>query len=135
MRIQNTYNVTNNNFVRALMNSISMQAVYHNNVVGQGKTVLNKSVLPRKSLQIVSEVNVTFDGNVDEGGDLLLVSIMCDPKGHVTVHHLYLDFQVTLNTHFLAHKEEFTLASSNFSNCVKQKNNSKLLSGMFEVST
>ncbi|XP_070565576.1 transmembrane protein 106B-like isoform X1 [Ptychodera flava] len=115
LNFKNTFNITNTNFVSATLNTITMQALYRNTIRGTSVSALGSAVLPRKSAQVSTELNVTFTGP-----DAVVVAIVCDPNRQIS-HNLYFKFQITLNSTFLSHSEESTITADLFAPCVIKK--------------
>ncbi|XP_077978790.1 transmembrane protein 106B-like [Glandiceps talaboti] len=63
IHLKNTFNVTNNNFVAATLNQVTLQALYHDTVVGSSVTTSTATMQPRQSVQIFTQLNVTFSGS------------------------------------------------------------------------
>ncbi|XP_014674669.1 PREDICTED: transmembrane protein 106B-like [Priapulus caudatus] len=108
--LQNTYNLSNQNYVKVRGSNATMVAMYDTKIVGEVKDLQVFHVPLRSTVVIAIPMNITFGD--DEG----YLAKFCTGSSS-WLHNIALSFTVTIETTYLNHVEQIARTSFQYVNC------------------
>lgn len=107
MQLENSFNISNKNFVKVVAENITMVAMYDTKLISESKLSDSVKIGLRSEETVKIPMNITFK---DEQG---YIALFCKMMGN----EVFITFMTTVDTTYLNHVEQVSLTTFQYVNC------------------